>query len=199
MSLKLKAILLLALLTAAAGIAAWFYHSRTAEKRNADEARAIAEHARSVVAAVQKSWNADDDWEDVFSSPGSPPTPYTINVERALIKERPLIFFGTVDDVRTSGENGNSIVSVQCKGRTTKFRLGLLHLRLSLLSAPDTTNSLLRNKPRPFETYVFAATITSVENVPVAPDKYDNDQDYFLAHGTLQEAQPIGTFPVPSK
>ncbi len=40
--------------------------------------------------------------------------------------------------------------------------------------------------------FVFAATITSVEKVSMPPDKSDNDQDYFLAHGVLHEAQSIG-------
>lgn len=199
MTLRSKCILLLALMAVSAGIATWFYHGHQIEQGKANAAAAEKERARTIVAKVKSTWNADDGWEDVFSSPSSSLTPYTINVQQALIKGRPLIFFGTVDDVRSSGEQGSSIVLIRCEGRTDKLRMGLLRLRLSLLSTPEVTDALLRNKPRLFETYVFAATVTGVEKVAMPPDKDDNDQDYFLAHGTLQEAQPIDTFFIPNK
>ena len=181
MSLRTKVILLLALMIAAAGTVAWFYHGHQIEQGQANAAAAERERARSIVAKVKRSWDADDDWEDIFfPRQSSPLTPYTINVEQALIKGRPLIFFGTVDDVRTSGEQGASIVLIRCKGRTDKLRMGLLRLRLSLLSTPEVTDALLRNKPRFFESYVFAATVNSVEKIAMPPDKDDNDQDYFL-------------------
>ena len=173
------------------GIAAWFYHSHEVKRRAAEAVEAAAaareQQARSIVARVRNSWNADDNWEDAFSSKGAAYTPYTIELESALMKGRPIIAFGDVEDVRKSGEQDNSIVLIQDIGRTMKW-----DLRFSLLSAPAITKAILNNEDRQSNTFVIAATITSVEKVSMPPDKSDNDQDYFLAHGVLHEAQPIG-------
>jgi hypothetical protein len=183
-------------LIVAAGIAAWFYHSHEVKRRAAEAVEAAAaareQQARSIVTRVRNSWNADDNWEDAFSSKGAAYTPYTIELESALIKGRPIVAFGLVDDVRKSGEQDNSIVLIQDIGRTMK-----LDLRFSLLSAPAITKAILNDEDRQSNTFVIAATITSVEKVSVPPDKSDNDQDYFLAHGILHEAQPIGLFVQP--
>jgi hypothetical protein len=78
-----------------------------------------------------------------------------------------------------------STVLIEDFGRTTG-----VDLRFSLLSAPAITKAILND--RAVQYVVIAATITSVEKVSMPPDKSDNDRDYFLAHGILNEAQPIG-------
>jgi len=190
-SFRRKAPRLLTVLIMAIGIAAWLYHSHEAKRRAAEAVEAAAaareQQARSIVARVRNSWNADDNWEDTFSSKGAAFTPYTIELENALIKGRPIVAFGYLEDVRKSGEQDNSIVLIQDIGRTTG-----IDLRFSLLSAPVTTKAILNDEDRQSDTFVIAATITSVEKVSMPPDKSDNDQDYFLAHGILHEAQPIG-------
>ena len=190
-TLRQRAPQLVTVLVIAAGIAAWFYHSHETDRRasEATEAAAAAREneAKSIVARVRNSWNADDNWEDAFSSKGATYTPYTIELENALIKGRPIVAFGDLEDVRKSGEQDNSIVLIQGIGRTTG-----IDLRFSLLSAPAITRAILNNENRQSDTFVIAATITSVEKVSMPPDKSDNDHDYFLAHGILYEAQPIG-------
>jgi hypothetical protein len=187
---------LLALLVVAAGIALWLYHSHQAKRRAAETVESAAaaseQQARSIVARVRNSWNADDDWEDTFSSKGAYFTPYTIELENELLKVPTVVAFGLVGDVRKSGQQDNSIVLIQDIGRTMKW-----DLRFSLLSAPATTRAILNGGDRRYETFVIAATITSVEKVSMTPDKSDNDQDYFLAHGILHEAQPIGSWERP--
>jgi hypothetical protein len=182
---------LVTVLVIVAGIAAWFYHSHEVKRRAAESVEAAAaareQQARSIVTRVRDSWNADDNWEDAFSSKGAAYTPYTIEIESALIKGRPIIAFGDMEDVRKSGEQDNSIVLIQDIGRKTG-----IDLRFSLLSAPAITKAILNDEDRQSDTFVIAATITSVEKVSMPPDKSDNDQDYFLAHGVLHEAQPIG-------
>lgn len=183
-------------LIAAIGVAAWFYHSHEVDRRASEAAGAAAaareNQARSIVARVKNSWNADDNWEDTFSSKSAAFTPYTIELESALIKGRPIIAFGSVDDVRKSGEQDNSIVLMQGNGRITG-----IDLRFSLLSAPAITKAILNDENQRFDMFVIADTITSVEKVSMPPDKSDNDQDYFLAHGILHEAQPIGLWEQP--
>jgi hypothetical protein len=187
---------LLTVLVVAIGIVAWFYHSHEVKRRAAEAVVAAAaareQQARSIVASVRNSWNADDNWEDTFSSKGTDVTPYTIELENALMKGRPIVAFGLVGDVRKSGEQDNSIVLIQDIGRTMKW-----DLRFSLLSAPAITKAILNDEDRQSNTFIIAATITSVEKVSMPPDEKDNDQDYFLAHGILHEAQPIGPFADP--
>lgn len=188
--------LLVTVVVIVAGIAAWFYHSHEVKRHAAEAVVAAAaareQQARSIVVSARNSWNADDNWEDTFSSKGTDVTPYTIELENALMKGRPIVAFGLVDDVRKSGEQDNSIVLIQDIGRTMKG-----DLRFSLLSAPAITKAILNDEDRRSETFVIAATITSVEKVSMPPDEKDNNQDYFLAHGILHEAQPIGPFADP--
>jgi hypothetical protein len=195
-NLRQRAPQLVTVLVFVAGIAAWLYHSHEAKRRAAEAVEAAAatreQQARSIVARVRNSWNADDNWEDTFSSKGAAFTPYTIELDNALITGRPIVAFGLVGDVRKSGEQDNSIVLIQDIGRTMKW-----DLHFSLLSAPGITKAILNDEDRQSDTFVIAATITSVEKVSMFPDKSDNDLDYFLAHGILHEAQPIGLWDQP--
>lgn len=181
--------MLFVLLIAAAGIAVWFYRGHQEEQRKANAKAAEEERVKSVVTKVENSWNANDDWDDVFTAPDAPHNPYTLEVENALVKGRPLIFYGTVEDVRAYGDQGSSIVLIRVWSRTNRP-----NLRLSLKAATNTMDPILHDKHRIFDTFVIAATIASVENVQAPSDKYDNDQDYFLAQGILHEAQPIGIY-----
>jgi len=189
--LRQRAPQLVTVLVIVAGIAAWFYHSHEIDRRASEateaEAAARESQANSIAARVKNSWNADDTWEDTFSSKGAAYTPYTIELENALIKGRPILAFGSVDDVRKSEQQDNSIVLIEDFGRTAG-----VDLRFSLLSAPAITKAILNDQDRAVQYVVIAATITSVEKVSMPPDKSDHDRDYFLAHGILNEAQPIG-------
>jgi hypothetical protein len=194
--LRQKAPQLVTVLVIVAGIAAWLYHSHEVKRRAAEAVEATAEareqQARSIVTRVRNSWNADDNWEDAFSSKRAAVTPYTIELENALIKGRPIVAFGLVEDLRKSGEQDNSIVLIQDIGRTMKW-----DLRFSLLSTPAITKAILNDEDQFAGTIVFAATITSVEKISMPLDKNDNDQDYFLAHGILHEAKSIGLWDQP--
>ena len=170
----------------ATGIAAWFYHAHEVELREAEAVTAKEEHAKSVVAGVVKSWDARDDWEDLLSSSaGESSTLYTIEVEKALISDRRLLVYGTIDDVKKSGATEDSIISIQTQTSTRG-----LDLRLSLLSPPAITNAILAYKGRDYETYILAVKIDSVEKVSAPSDS--SADDHFLAHGVLYEAEPSG-------
>jgi hypothetical protein len=173
----------------ATGIAAWFYHAHEVELREAEAVTSKEEHAKFIVAGVMTSWDARDDWEDSLSSSNSL---YTMEVEKALISDRRLLVYGTIDDVKKSGEAENSIISIQ-----TQTRARGLDLRLSLLSAPAVTNAIVAHKGRDYETFVFAVKIDSVEKVSTPSDR--SADDYFLAHGVLYEAEPIGLYEPPAQ
>jgi hypothetical protein len=173
----------------ATGIAAWFYHAHKIELREGEAVTAKEEYAKSVVAGVMKSWDATDDWEDLLSSSNSL---YTMEVEKVLISDRRLLVYGTIDDVKKSGETENSIISIQ-----TQTRARGLDLRLSLLSPPTVTNPIVAHKGRDYETFVFAVKIDSVEKVSTPSD--GSADDYFLAHGVLYEAEPIGLYEPPAQ
>jgi hypothetical protein len=197
-TLRQKAPQLLTVLVVAAGVVAWLYHSHEV-KRRASEAAEAAEaakelQARLVVAGVRNAWNAIDDWEDGLPSKNAAFTTYTIDLENALIKGRPVIAFGLLDDVRKSAQQDNPIVLFQDMARTRQ-----IDLRFSLSAAPATTKAFLDHKDQNSDMFVLVATITSVEKVTMPPDNNDNDQDYFLAHGILHEAQSIGFRDQPPK
>lgn len=185
MTLRNNAILLSALMLGAAGIAAWFYHSHEVTRREVEAAAAKEEYAKSIVAGVKNSWNADEDWENVFQTVGTSHALYTVVVEKALVTGHPLMFYGKVDDVNKADEWGNSIILVQGETRTRG-----LDLQLSLLSPPQVTNAILNNRGRPYEMFVFAAKINNVEKVSAPPNS--SADDYFLAHGVLYEAELTG-------
>lgn len=79
----------------------------------------------------------------------------------------------------------------------------LVDLRFSLETAPKVANSILsatRNDPMSdVETFIAVATVQRVEKIEQPPDKADNDQDYFLGHGTLQEAYDTHLFAADAK
>jgi hypothetical protein len=171
---------------AAAGIAFWFYHAHQAKLREAEAATAQQEYAKSVVASVINTWHADDHWEKSLSSPGdSSQTLYTIELEKALIHDRPLVFFGIVGDVSKAGQSEDSVISIWAETRANLSPA----LRLSLSSPPEITNAILGRKDRASEMFAFAAKINSVEKISMASDS--PDPDYFLAHGVLYAAKPI--------
>lgn len=179
---------------AAAGIAAWLYHAHDIKLREAEAATAKEEYAKSVVARVMNTWHADDHWEDSLTSQGdSSRTLYTIDLEKALIHDRPLIVFGDVEDVSKSGPSEDSIVSIWTETRANISPA----LRLSLLSPPRIANAILGQKDRASEILVFAVKINSVEKV--APPDDSSVHEYFLAHGALLEAEPIGLWRPPKQ
>jgi hypothetical protein len=179
---------------AAAGIAARFYHAHEVKLREAEAAAAKEEYAKSVVAGVINAWHADDHWEDSLSSPGGRRrTLYTIELEKALIHDRPLIVLGDVEDVSKSAQSENTIISIWTETRANLSPA----LRLSLLSPPEIANAILGQKDRASELFVFAVKINSVERV--APPTDSSVHEYFLAHGVLLEAERIGLWQPPKQ
>jgi len=178
----------------AAGFALWFHHAHEVKLREAEAATAKEQYAKSVVADMVNTWHADDHWEDSLSTPGdSSRTLYTIELEKALIHDRPLIVFGGVEDVSKSGQSEDSIVSVWAETRANLSPA----LRLSLLSPPKITNAILGQKDRASETFAFAAKIESVELVSMPSNSEVGD--YFLAHGILCAAKPIDVYEPPAE
>jgi len=179
---------------AAAGIAFWFSHARQAKLREAEAATAQEEYAKSVVAGVINTWHADDHWEKSLRSPGdSSQTLYTIELEKALIHDRPLVFFGSVGDVSKAGQSENSIISIWAETRANFSPA----LRLSLSSPPEITNVIVGQKDRASEMFVFAVKINSVEKVTMPSNS--SGPDYFLAHGVLYAAKPIDVYEPPAE
>jgi len=179
---------------AAAGIAFWFHHADEVKLREAEAATAKEEYAKSVVVDMVNTWHADDHWEDSLSSPdGSSRTLYTIELETALIHDHPLIVFGRLEDVGKSGQSENSIISIWTETRTSLSTA----LRLSLLSPPEITNTILGQKDRASEMFVFAVKINSVEKVTMPSNS--SGPDYFLAHGVLYAAKPIDVYEPPAE
>jgi hypothetical protein len=180
--------------SAAPAIAFWFYHAHEVKLREAKAETAKEEYAKSVVAGVINTWHADDHCEDSLSSPGySSRALYTVELEKALIRDRPLVVFGSVDDVSKSGQSEDSIVSIWTETRANLSPA----LRLSLLCSPEIANAILGQKDRASEMFVFAVKINSVEKISMPSNS--SDPDYFLAHGVLYASKPIGLDELPAQ
>jgi hypothetical protein len=172
----------------AIGIATYLYREHEVELHEAEAKRGRVRHARSIVAAMVKSWDANDDWEDSLPSSSGL---YTMEVEKALISGRRLLIYGMIDDVQRSGETENSVVSVQAETRVKR-----IDLRLSLLSAPSVTDAIMARKEDRDDVFVFAVKINSVEKISAPSD--NSSGDYFVAHGVVYEARPIGLYEPPA-
>lgn len=157
------------------------------DKQYRAETRAETAGAKAALARLKSTWNADNRWEDVYSAPGSLAPAYSLEVQHALMRGRPIIVFGQIQDIQASADPGSSVVTIESQGLGNN-----LNLRLSLVSATDAANKILHETRADtwpeFTTYIFVATITKVEKVEMPPDKEGNDEDYFLAHGILHEA-----------
>lgn len=171
------------------GISTWFKKHQQETKRESESKAQIAadtERAKSALTRMRATWNADDSWEhQVYPTDNSAPA-YSLDVEHALVKGHPIIVIGEIQDVRTSQGQATRLVLVQSHSSPN-----LVDLRFSLETPPEVANSILsatRNAPLPgVETFIAVVTIERVEKIEQPPDKADNDQDYFLAHGTLHE------------
>lgn len=90
------------IMAASWGLSTWFKkHEEEAKQEAASKAQIAAdtERAKSELARLRASWNADDSWEhQVYPSDNSAPV-YSLDVEHALVKGRPIIVIGEIQDV----------------------------------------------------------------------------------------------------
>ena len=178
------------IVTAFWGISTWFEkHQREAQEEAANKAHAAAEtqQAKAAFARLRSTWKADDSWEHkVYPSTNDAPS-FSLDVEHALVNGSPIIVIGEVQDVRTSEDQGSPLVLIRSHASKN-----LVDLRFSLVATPEVANSILSSTRHDslaeFETVIAVATVQRVEKVEQPPDVHDNDQTYFLAHGTLHEA-----------
>lgn len=143
--------------------------------------------AKAALARLRSTWDADDSWKhQVYPSSGDPPS-YSLDVEHALATGRPIIVVGEILDVQSSKDQSAPLVLIQSDSGSTP-----VDLRFSLAATPQLADAILsatrNNAMADIETFIVVASVQNVEKVERPPDKADNDQDYFLAHGTLQEA-----------
>lgn len=183
------------------GIAIWFKnHQQGVRQKEASNAETAAEtkRAKLALARFRSTWNADESWEhQVFPSNNDAPA-YSLDVEHALVNGHPIIIIGEIQDVRTGQDQNSPLVLIQSHASKN-----LVDLRFSLATTPQLANTILsithRDPMAEVETFIFVATIQRVEKIEQPPDKADNSQDYFLAHGTLQDAYDTHLFLVEPK
>jgi hypothetical protein len=178
------------------GGSVWFNkHQQEAKQEAANKARTIAdtEQAKSALTRLRSAWNADESWEHQVYPPSNEAPAFSLEVEHALVNGRPVIVIGEIQDVRTATDQSGPLVLIQSHSSPN-----LVDLRFSLVTTPDVANSILsetRNDPMAeVETYICVATVQHVEKIQQPPDQAGNDQDYFLAHGTLHETYATHLF-----
>jgi hypothetical protein len=177
-------------LAAAWGIHAWFKKHQQEAQRDAAYKAHIAletEQAKSALARLRASWNADTSWEHQVYPPNNDAPSYSLDIEHALVNGHPIIVIGEIQDVKTIQGQSAPVVLIQSHSSAN-----LVDLRFSLVTTPEIATSILaatRNDPlAQGETFISVATVERVEKIEQPPDSAGNDQSYFLAHGTLQEA-----------
>lgn len=171
------------LATAGWGISVWFKkHQQEAKQEAASRAETQAKtiRAKSALARLKTAWNADDSWEHKIQSAS-----YSLEIEHALVTGSPIIVIGTIQDIKTVGDQGQFVVLID----DDDFSSAEINLTFSLMTTPDVANAILADTHNDSiaesSTFLATATIERVEKVEQPPDKEGNDQDYFLAHGKL--------------
>jgi hypothetical protein len=182
--------------TAGWGITVWFKkHQEEARHDAVYKANKLAktERAKSALARLKNDWNADVSWERKIYAPGVAAPSYSLEIEHALVNGHPVIVIGTIQDVEMSGDQGSPVVLMESHSSPNELKL-----RFSLVTTTDVANAILsetHNNPMAvFETFISAASMQHVEKIHQSSDKYGNDQDYFLVHGTLHEAYATHLF-----
>jgi hypothetical protein len=183
------------------GITVWYNnHRKEVEHDAAYRAKTLAktEQAKANLARLKNTWNADESWEHEISASGAVAPNYSLEIEHALVVGHPVIVVGTIKDVETSGADGVPVVMIE-----NHYSKNELNLRFSLVATPDVANAILattHNDPlADVKSFISAASIQRVEKIQQPPDKEGNDQDYFLAHGTLHEAYATQLFEINPK
>jgi hypothetical protein len=189
-------ILALFILTASWGASVWFKkHQQQTKQEEAIKAETTAdtERAKSALAELRAAWNADDSWEHQVYPPSNEAPIYTLEVEHALVNGRNIIVIGEIQDVRTATDQSGPVVLIQSHSSPNS-----VDLRFSLVTTHDVANSILSESrthpPDEFETFISVAAIQHVEKIEQPADKEGNEQDYFLAHGTLFATRPTHLF-----
>lgn len=171
-------IFVILIIAAIAASFSWHVHENRIERRNKKIAEAEQEKADLSVTKMQVTWNADKHWENSLQGDASV-IPYTTDLERVLIKNRPTIFFGYVEDV-SSSENGNYIVFIRPDTKE-------IPLRLALVTSTQVAAVIENSHCRFFCNYIFVASVTSIEKLSSSKK---SDDDYFLLHGVMEDVVP---------
>jgi hypothetical protein len=170
----------------------WYWqHEREIQHSEENHARLVANRSEleAELGKLKAKWLANDDWEKGLTTRQLSAVPYSIDVERALIKGYPLIFYGTVEDIRTIDGQALSSVKVHVYGQKNFLRLRLLLEASPELASEINKDDLFHAAPLDelSKVSIFVATIDDVQRVP-AYNSQGDDVSYFVARGTLQDA-----------
>jgi hypothetical protein len=170
---------LLIILAIAIPLSAYLYWShRRAQDR---EDLAYAEEQRrlqATVAEMTNRWNANSNWRDGLK--GSLPSDiYTSDVEKAVLGERPVLFYARLDDISTTNDGYRAKLS----SLATDW---LVHMRYYLTCDSTAAKKLLGEKHGPLEIFAVVAHINHVEK------RTEPDTSYFAAEGDVKYATFVG-------
>ncbi len=146
--------------------ACFFWSHQRAEQR---EREAYAEEGRkvqAVVADMGSRWNAIAHWQDGFKG-RIPSTIYTTEVEKAVLSERPILFYAHLDDIKTAGDG----YTAQLSSPVTQW---FLHMQYRLHCDAALAQKFAGEKRSEFEIFAIVAYIDRVEK------RTESDNSYFL-------------------
>jgi hypothetical protein len=170
----------------------WYrQHVLNARQQESYKARNAANKLQleSAINGLEARWHADDEWENELSTEGASLAPYTIDYEHAIVKPHPLVFYGSVEDIQTDRDQGNTTLRIKVHGRNRQVQL-----QLSVSATPDQIAAIVNDDsfrqcvvPELSKVCIFVASVDNVDRVE-GTDKQNSGGSNFVGHGTLREA-----------
>lgn len=167
-----------------------FWVHKRAERQ---EERVSAEELRQLrvrVAEMASHWNAITNWQDGFK--GRYPSPvYTAEVEKAILNERPILIFASVDDLKPT--EGGYIAELSSP-------VTQLAVRIKYNFHCDSTiaQRLMAEKRGFWELFAVIAHIDHVEkrtrpiSIGANDAKDSGEESYFLVQGDARDVISVG-------
>ena len=178
--------LAIAVLIAASAVTyfVWKHEQEVTQEERTQQAEAAEEkRIATLVKEMVSRWNGITDWEGSFDR--SDTSIFTVELEKAIVRSRPILIYASVDDVKHT----NGTYTVQLSGW-----VGTVGIRYSLRCTEELAQELLR-EPRNFEEFAVVASIDHIDKSreSVSPATGSGEEFVFLAEGDCKAATFVGS------
>ena len=180
-----KGLVIAVLITAAAVSYFVWKHEQTVTQEERTRQAEAAEEKRiaTLVKEMVSRWDAITDWEGGFDR--SDTRIFTVELEKAMVRSRPILIYASVDDVKHTDGN----YTVQLSGT-----VGTVDIRYSLRCTEELAQEFLR-EPRDFAEFAVVASIDHIDKrrESVNPSTGSGEEFVFLAEGDCKAATFVGS------
>jgi len=148
----------------------YFFNSYTVDKAERESERAeserIKQNIKIAVSQMASRSNAVSDWEASLSKGERfrfEPI-LTVELERLWLKQRPILFFGSIKDIATHDQSRYIVVFKRSLYSSFDYMFGT-ELQLSLLARKDRVDPFLKKHPDLFKDYGFNNGVAVVARI----------------------------------